>query len=70
MNDDLREAAVGLLHALETPADCRILESKAVREILYPFQLVEKVSLLCAIALRDSGSHRIALIIRFRQQKR
>jgi AraC-like DNA-binding protein len=65
---DLLEAVVRLLHALETPVDCRILGPGAVREILYHILRGEQVSFLRAIAFRDSGSHHIAQIFRFPQE--
>ncbi len=67
MNDDLLEAVVRLLRALEAPADRRILGPGAVREILYHILRGEQGSFLRALALRDNGSHRIARIVRFLQ---
>jgi AraC-like DNA-binding protein len=68
MNDDLLDAVVRLLRALESPADSRILGPGAVKEILYHILRGEQGSFLRAIALRDSGSHRIAQIVRFLQE--
>ncbi len=68
MNDDLLDAVVRLLRALETPVNCRILGPGAVREILYHTLKGEQGSFLRALALRDSGSHRIAQIVRFLQE--
>jgi len=68
MNNDLLDAFVRLLRALETPEDRRILGPGAVKEILYHILRGEQGSFLRAIALRDSSSHRIAQIIRFLQE--
>jgi AraC-like DNA-binding protein len=68
MNDDLLDAVVRLLRALETPVDRRILGPGVVREMLYHILRGEQGSLIRAIALRDSGSHRIAQIVRFLQE--
>jgi AraC-like DNA-binding protein len=68
MNDDLLDALVRLFRALENPGDRRILGPGAVREILYHILKGEQGSFLRAIALRDSGSHRIAQIVRFLQE--
>ena len=68
MNDDLLDALVRLFQALDNPMDRRILGPGAVREILYHILRGEQGSFLRAIALRDSGSHRIARIIRFMQE--
>ncbi len=67
MTDDLLEAVVRLLRALEAPVDRRILGPGAVKEILYHILRGEQGSFLRALALRDNGSHRIARIIRFLQ---
>ncbi len=68
MNDDLLDALVRLFRALENPVDRRILGSGAVREVLYHILRGEQGSFLRAIALRDSGSHHIAQIVRFLQE--
>ena len=68
MNDDLLDAIVRLLRALETPVDRRILGPGAVKEILYHILRGEQGSFLRALALSDSGSHRIAQIVRFLQE--
>ena len=68
MNDDLLDAFVRLLRALENPVDRRLLGPGAVKEILYHILRGEQGSILRAIALRDSGSHRIAQIVRFLQE--
>ncbi len=68
MTDDLLEAVLRLFRALENPIDRRILGPGAVREILYHILRGEQGSFLRAIALRDSGSHRIAHIVRFLQE--
>ena len=67
MNDDLLAAVVRLLRALKNPVDRRILGPGAVREILYHILRGEQGSFLRALALRDSGSHRIAQTVRFLQ---
>jgi len=68
MNDDLLDAVMRLLRVLEAPVDRRILGPGAVREILYHILRGEQGSFLRALALRDSGSHRIAQIVRFLQE--
>jgi AraC-like DNA-binding protein len=68
MNDDLLDAVMRLLRALENSVDRRILGPGAVREILYHILRGQQGSFLRALALRDSGSHRIAQIVRFLQE--
>jgi len=67
LNDDLLDAVVRLLRALENPLDRRVLGSGAVKEIFYHILRGEQGSFLRALSLRDSGSHRIAQIVRFLQ---
>ncbi len=68
MNDDLLDAVTRLVRVLETPADCRILGPGIVREILYHILRGEQGSFLRSLALRDSGSQRIARIVRYLQE--
>jgi len=68
MNDALLEVLVRLFRALENPLDRRILGPGAMREIIYHLLRGEQGSFLRALALRDSGSHRIAQIVRFLQE--
>jgi AraC-like DNA-binding protein len=68
MDDDLLDAFERFLRALENPVDRRVLGPGAVKEILYHILRGEQGSFLRALALRDSGSHRIAQIIRFLQE--
>ncbi len=68
MTADLLEAVLRLFRALENPIDRRILGPGAVTEILYHILRGEQGSFLRALALRDSGSHRIAQVVRFLQE--
>lgn len=68
MDDDLLDAFERFLGALENPVDRRILGPGAVKEILYHILRGEQGSILRALALRDSGSHRITQIVRFMQE--
>ncbi len=68
MDDDLLDAVVRLLRALENPVNRRVLGPGAVKEILFHILRGEQGSFLRALALRDSGSHRIAQIVRFLQE--
>ncbi len=68
MNDDLLDAVVRLLRALETPVKSRILGPGAVKEIFYHILKGEQGWFLRAFVLRDSASQRIARIVRFLQE--
>ncbi len=68
MNDNLLDAVVRLLRALETPVKRRILGPGAVKEILYHILKGKQGWFLRALVLRDSGSQRISRIVRFLQE--
>ena len=54
-----------LLGALESDLDRRILAPGIVRELYYHVLLGEQGDRFQALALRDSGSHRVARVVRF-----
>jgi len=61
----LQGALIRLLRLLSNPTDLRILGSSIVREILYRVLQGEQGGQLRHLVLRDSGSHRIATLVRF-----
>lgn len=61
----LQDALIRLLRLLDSPADLRILGPSVVREITYRLLQGGQAGQLRQLVLRDSGSYRIASLIRF-----
>ncbi len=68
MTRPLSNAFERLLGSLGNPVELRILGPGAVQEILYHILKGEQGAFLRSLALRDSGSQRIARIIRYLQE--
>lgn len=65
MSEALGDALVRFLRALDDPTDRRVLGPMISREILYHVLSDDQGDLLRAVALRDSGSQRVARVIRY-----
>ena len=68
MTKDLQNAFERLLGTLQNPIELNILGPGTVKEILFHILKGDQGSFLRTLALRDSGSHRIARTIRYLQE--